>query len=83
MEFMRTYTVGSSELTLLFSGVLFCHLLSSQARRKKRRFFLNCTKSFEVSAAQISGIANLVYLRQTGFGVRAASTWLLGQGLKV
>ena len=23
---MRTYTVGSSELSLLFSGVSFCHL---------------------------------------------------------
>ena len=23
---MRTYTVGSSELTLLFSGVSVCHL---------------------------------------------------------
>ena len=64
MEFMRTYTASSSELTLLFSGVSFCRL--EQGGKKGGSSWI-APNPFEVSAAQISGLANLVYLCQTGF----------------
>ena len=35
-------------------------------RRRKRRLSLNHVKPFEVAAARISGLVNLVFSRQTG-----------------